>query len=491
MESAHLGLVRRRLAAIERARENVERHTKESMNEAGRRSFWKRSSSPDDESLSFVFERNREADLAERKRVKRVKEIDRNIADSQRQLQELICEKDVLQRRPNPLWTYSTDLDELEASGAAANTTANVEASRRFNFPPKELVDDYLDMLLTSGRLIKLNHTDLWRTDIGFGEEDDDDEWLSPKDCQQTESCRRERANPNRSGNWLLRNGLGEKIGETAETAGYKAVCGSIMSVLARSLSSLHGMNILSHADIRLTVESSLDLPPMAASMIPGSRLDGNYARETLEEVMMRGAKKKRRSSSKRRARGSSFIQRDAVVETLLYHCQTSAPLLNLFPLIWQRALLGNIITLITAVISDFFEGLEFQILGHRLSFAFTPISEEDMIAHLGSLRNDPGRRRASPEQFEAAVQATAADLSEELKFLDKWHERALGGRLLRMQIANLIARLVLTLVDDILHGARMNLWSAHAGGPRLVAGLEYRTGGTPKTSTGTPRQES
>jgi hypothetical protein len=44
------------------------------------------------------------------------------------------------------------------------------------------------------------------------------------------------------------------------------------------------------------------------------------------------------------------------------------------------------------------------------------------------------------------------------------------------MQIATLIARLVLTLIDDVLGGARMDMWAAHAGGPRLVAGLEYRT---------------
>lgn len=163
-----------------------------------------------------------------------------------------------------------------------------------------------------------------------------------------------------------------------------------------------------------------------------------------------------------------------AVTEMLLSQAQISAPLLQFFPQAWQRALLGNIITLSTAVISDFFDGLQFQILGYQLSFSFKPITQEDMINHLGFGRaNDRSGKLAD---FEAAVRATAQDIAEELKFLDRWHERALGSGILRTQIANLIARVVLALVDDILCDSHMNLWSAHAGGPRIIAGLEYRT---------------
>lgn len=84
-------------------------------------------------------------------------------------------------------------------------------------------------------------------------------------------------------------------------------------------------------------------------------------------------------------------------------------------------------------------------------------------------------QRRYKAAEFEAAVQATAEDLKEELKFLDSWHERALGSGVLRTQIANMIARIVLTLTDEVLSGARMDLWSAQAGGPRMLAGLEHR----------------
>ena len=98
------------------------------------------------------------------------------------------------------------------------------------------------------------------------------------------------------------------------------------------------------------------------------------------------------------------------------------------------------------------------------------------MIQHIGIGGFHSNHRRSKPHEFEAAVQATANDVSQSLAFLDRWHERALGGDLLRAQIGNLIARIVLTLVDEVLHSARINLWSAQAGGPRVVAGLEYRT---------------
>ena len=176
--------------------------------------------------------------------------------------------------------------------------------------------------------------------------------------------------------------------------------------------------------------------------------------------------------------RDDSFIQRDAVVETLLSQSQIAAPLLKIFPLAWQRAMLGNIVTLVTAIMMDFCEGLEFEILGHRLSFSFVPITEEDMMRHWASTASDIFlRRQKNAPRFEAAVQATAQDVAVNLNFLDRWHERVLGGDALKTQLSNLIARLVLSLVDDILSGARIDLWTTHAAGPRLIAGLEYRTG--------------
>ena len=285
------------------------------------------------------------------------------------------------------------------------------------------------------------------------------------------------------SGSWLLRQSLGrglrlgEKIGETIEMATYKAICASIMSILARSVSALHGVNVMSHSDIRLYMET--DIAPSSKNSLP----DGDkYAEEEIVKAIRRSAKKKKRRSRYQGSRShgnhvdeSLFLQRDAVVETLISHCQISAPLLKLFPISWQRALLGNIIALVAAVVSDFADGMKIQILGHQLSLSFKPITASDVKQQLGSSDFRYNKRRSHQERFEEAVRATAEDVSKSLEFLDRWHERALGGRMLRAQIGNLIARIVLTLTDEVLSGAKFDLWSAQVGGPRIVAGLEFR----------------
>ncbi len=450
------------------------------------------------------IEKAKEEEREQKKRTERVMAIDKLILEGQFKLQELQCEKDALQRRPNPLWNYTT-----ETRGSNQDPTY----TRTFNFPPPELVEEYLEVLFWSGRLVKLNHTHLWKNAAELDDEDDDetigDDLLTPsgdayklyeksrRTQQQQQQLHQQlkqqqkrqqrlpgdeiRRGNGGGGSWLLRQtigtktSLGEKIGETAETAAYKGVCQALMGVLARGLSALHGVNILSYSDIRLFMEQSPDLPPLGGVLIPGSSGGNNYAQQALKDVMRRGARKNKRRKQNRLS-DEAGIQRDAIVETLLSHCQISAPLLKLFPLAWQRALLGNIITLVSAVVSDFCEGVQFQILGHQLSFLFKPITESDVIQHIGMAGHGFNHRRARPDQFEAAVRATADEINGNLKFLDRWHERALGGGMLRAQIADLIARLVLTLFDEVLCGARMDLWSAQAGGPRLVAGLEYRT---------------
>jgi len=355
-------------------------------------------------------------------------------------------------------------------------------------------VEEYIDELITNGRLVKLNHTLLWRSGAGFDDEEEEtigDDLLTPSadarklyEEERNKRTTREIKRPRNGGggSWLLRqslgkgSSLGEKIGEAAEVAGYKSVCASVMASLARSIAALHGINIMTHTDIRLYMEQAPDLPPLGGHVIPGSSQETNYAQEAIREAMIRGIHKRKKKPKKARMAEAAFLQRDAVVETLISHCQISAPLLKLFPLAWQRALLANMITLIVAVISDFCSGIQLQILGHSLTISFRPITESDLIRHIGMAGTGFNHRRARPEEFEAAVRATAEDVSAGLKFLDRWHERALGSGLLRAQIANLIARLVLTLADEVLSGARLDLWSAPAGGPRMVAGLEYRT---------------
>jgi hypothetical protein len=556
----HLDMVKRRLAAIDRARRNL--HRVEGGSRRKRSPIfggWFQHSShshQDDIHYAFVFENT---DIEETQRRRRVQEIDKLMADGQRHLLQLATEKDVLQRRPNPLWTYKTTLEELdEARRVEAAMHHNystthgetVVPTRLFTFPPKDLVDDYLELLFMNERLVKMNHTELWRNDAtsnsddfdhdeDYCDADEEDEWffgassLSSSKKSRSRNRRQQRGrtqqqrrsdakndghyyygpanratyssknninnnnNNDDAGSFWLRNGLGEKIGDAVETAAYKAVCQAVMSFLARLLSSLHGINVMGYSDIRLFAEEAPEFPDSDTDEFRRAR------RDAFSAAMRRGAKS---SNKKRRKRAAStvsdFMQRDAVVETLLSQSQIAAPLLKVFPLNWQRALLGNIVTLVTCVMADFVEGLEFQILGHRLSFAFAPITEEDMIRHLhmvGTMSHgsnnlfyhrrykskDGTNDNHSPERFEEAVRATARDLSLELNFLDKWHERALGGEMLKTQIATLIARLVLSLVDEILCGARMDLWTTHAGGPRLVAGLEYRRNNTAATIPG------
>ncbi len=441
-----------------------------------------------------------EARAEELKRIERVKEIDVLIKEGQRRILELQCQKDDLQKSPNPLYKYShASSDSFKGKENKTATTNNsFESARTFNFPPSDLVSEYIDELISNGRLQKMNHTQLWRseTDSSYDDEEESigDDLLTPSgdakklyendNKKKNNNDRRQGTNSLGGGSWLLRQSLGmggslgEKIGAAIEEAAYKGVCSVMMSILARSLASLHGVTVMQHSDIRLFVESTSDLPPVSKAIYSSSSAD--YTREAIGQAIRKGSKKKSKKKQKPYHYGSqisddTFLQRDAVVETLISHCQISAPLLKLFPAEWQRALLGNIITLTAAVVSDFCDGVQFQILGHQLSFAFKPITEADMIQHIGVGGFRFNHRRAKPEEFEAAVRATSDDVSKSLSFLDRWHERALGGDLLKAQIGNLIARVVLTLVDEVLHSARMDLWSAQVGGPRIVAGLEYR----------------
>ena len=537
-----LGMVRKRLAAIDQARkrvagtdeslslsnqmgtrvvprwrrpfgrrrqivvESMQRQSTTSLIKNGKSSLDTSTMTMEEETLDTVpteSEAERKAreeqEAEELKRIERVKEIDNLIKEGQQRILELQCQKDDLQQRPNPLYNYTKATSEQ--SNKTLSDKESYASARTFNFPPPNLVSEYIEELQSNGRLQKMNHTQLWRIDSESNHNDDDDEigddLLTPsgdvrklyekkkKNSKQRRNQNERRNGTNQGGgSWLLRQSLGmggslgEKIGVAIEEAAYKSVCSVMMSILARAFASLHGVNIMQHSDIRLFIESTPDLPPVSKAIYSSSSSD--YTRDAIGRAIRKGSKKKKKRKSKPYHYGThsgddAFVQRDAVVETLISHCQISAPLLKLFPAEWQRALLGNIITLIAAVVSDFLDGVQFQILGHQLSFSFKPITEADMIQHIGIGGFRFNHRRAKPEEFEAAVHATAEDVSKSLAFLDRWHQRALGGDLLKAQIGNLIARVVLTLVDEILHSARMDLWSAQVGGPRIVAGLEYR----------------
>lgn len=484
------------------ARQRRNRRNQRGNNRAGRRWGFRRGQQAADtavESSDYVVvppSLDSSEDALEQRRRRRVEEIDHLLQRGGERLLELQCERDDLLQAPNPLFNYTKKYDP-----STNQTFGDVRTVREFNFPPSSLVNEYIGELVSNARLIPMNHTQLWSGNSDSLDDDDDesvgDDLLTPsadarklyENLDQLERGKvRRNGHGGGGGSWLLRAGfgrnggsLGEKLGETIETAAYKGVCSAVMMVLARLLASLHGVNIMSHSDIRVYIEGDPDLPPV------NKQLGENYAQETLKRAIRKGSRKRRKRHSSHRSSSryhgyelsdDAFIQRDAVVETLISHCQISAPLLKLFPLDWQRAMVGNIITLVTAIVSDFTDGLQVQILGHALSVSFKPITEADMFQQIGVGGFRQNHRRTRPDEFEAAVMATAQDISDSLSFLDgwlEWAERRVGGGVLRSQIGNLIARVVLTLVDEVLSGAKLDLWSSQANGPRLYAALEYR----------------
>mmetsp|Transcript_16248 Transcript_16248/g.37424 ORF Transcript_16248/g.37424 Transcript_16248/m.37424 type:complete len:941 (-) Transcript_16248:220-3042(-) len=400
--------LRNRLAAIDRARGNVERVEEETrIREQQRRPFWRRNGEKDKGIYSdgADFVRNRKLMEQERLRRKRLAEIDKLQETYGQTLAELATEKELLLNIPNPLWNYTSTLEELEEErnqesqgrqrqqgqgDVASNETSvdgdntadgqeqsqNLSPSREFNFPSDDLVDEYLDMLVSSGRLTKLNHTNLWKNNGWESrtstDDEDDEEWLS---AEEIERRARETKRRGDAGSRWLRNGLGEKIGVAVEMVAYKAVIHNVMGILAKGLSAMHGATVMGHSEICLQTEHIPILPPLAGD--PGAGSDSSYASQAFQNVIQKTTSPHRRKKRKRK-QGYDFVQRQAVAEQLLSQCQIATPLLKLFPLAWQRALIGNIISVITSVVGDFIEGLEFEILGHKLSLAFKPITEQD-----------------------------------------------------------------------------------------------------------------
>ena len=144
--------------------------------------------------------------------------------------------------------------------------------------------------------------------------------------------------------------------------------------------------------------------------------------------------------------------------------------MLTVFPEALQRALLGNVLTVVACVLGDFATGISGQVLGHRISVRVDPLPDDDALnwvrANAGSAAMATGQRG---KEFENAVQHLAAQIDRDLKLLRHGYERWI-----RRQLATLIARLVLTLVDDVLGAVKFDLWT-QGGGPRILAGIEYR----------------
>ena len=105
--------------------------------------------------LKFVPALDPSPDALEHRRRKRVEEIDRLLQRGSARLLELQCERDDLLFAQNPLFNYT----KKETDQSTNQTFGDVRTSRKFNFPPPELVNDYIAELVSSGRLVFLNHT--------------------------------------------------------------------------------------------------------------------------------------------------------------------------------------------------------------------------------------------------------------------------------------------------------------------------------------------
>ena len=116
VEDEELGIVRRRIAAIDRARENIDRARASKTRRRGlfgQGGLFGQRKPPLDDDYSFILKRDEEAEKEELRRKERVKEIDKLIKEGQSRLLELVVEKDYLQQRPNPLFQYSTETEPL------------------------------------------------------------------------------------------------------------------------------------------------------------------------------------------------------------------------------------------------------------------------------------------------------------------------------------------------------------------------------------------
>jgi hypothetical protein len=92
-------------------------------------------------------------------RMERVKEIDRLISEGQACLQDLVCEKDVLQQQLNALFDYTsesvevildddTDVANIEMQGATrTNSTFRIEASKKFKLRLSDFIKTKFSVL--------------------------------------------------------------------------------------------------------------------------------------------------------------------------------------------------------------------------------------------------------------------------------------------------------------------------------------------------------
>jgi hypothetical protein len=170
-----------------------------------------------------------------------ISSIGNEVKSLTKRLAELQKLKDAAQDRPNPL--------------------------NKPSFISDLVVSNYLESLVKRGRLVMLNHTEIWsvaaREDYGGtgsgggggGSEEDDS--IGEDDLMGGSSSSDSSSSANSGGAWILRQTLGrdksigEKLGESIEMLAYRVVCKEVMNAVVKAFGCLHGVNVLDVGDIR------------------------------------------------------------------------------------------------------------------------------------------------------------------------------------------------------------------------------------------------
>jgi len=81
------------------------------------------------------------------------------------------------------------------------------------------------------------------------------------------------------------------------------------------------------------------------------------------------------------------------------------------------------------------------------------------------------------------AVELLAGNILPSLTFLTGWWERVLGSGILRQQIAMMLARVVVVLMEGVVGSCRFDLWGGEedggrGGGISIDCGVKYRQDG-------------
>lgn len=126
----------------------------------------------------------------------------------------------------------------------------------------------------------------------------------------------------NSGGSWILRQTLGrdrsigEKLGETIETVVYRVVAKSVMKGICSAVGGLHGISLMNTGDIRVYAVPSPNIK------LPGGSSPNDAA--MYAQQLMRAAIEKSNAAKNggQHASNPHFIQKQAITEELLSHCQ-------------------------------------------------------------------------------------------------------------------------------------------------------------------------